>query len=440
MRALSTNHTDMKTFRNLAMATALLVAANASAASLTWNTRDGSWDLSSPNWNSSPAVAWSQSDAATDDAIFAGTDGSSVIHVDDDLTAGTLAFNSSGYTLEASASTRTISLTTAGSAASPNVLIAGNKTATLAAGDGNQLIVESRAGNVYLSGGGILNIERGGYVRSASTAAGGVVLESITVNIAAGGNLRALSETQGHIVIGYLADSEAVVNVNGGTMLSSFNGPRAMVVGNLGSGALNISPTEGSQVLMAGANSSLLLASGPASSGTVNLDGGLLAVFSIRTGSGTATFHFNGGTLKAAGTPTEDILNFTCVVKPGGAVIDTQGATVTISGDMTDGGGGLTKLGSGTLILSGANTYSGSTVVQDGTLSLHSPCLSDAGAVRLASDATLELNFLGTDTIKELFINEQKQRDGTWGSRTSTAANKSPHITGTGILQVGARR
>ena len=68
-------------------------------------------------------------------------------------------------------------------------------------------------------------------------------------------------------------------------------------------------------------------------------------------------------------------------VKSGGAVIDTNGETITIAQWLLDGsgGGGLTKIGAGTLTLGGINTYTGNTTV-------------NAGALTLAAGAQLKFN------------------------------------------------
>jgi len=108
----------------------------------------------------------------------------------------------------------------------------------------------------------------------------------------------------------------------------------------------------------------------------LNLNGGLLQVAGINSSSaGISTLTFNGATLQAAGNNANFMSGISSVgLSPGGAVIDSQGYTITIAQELDDnGGGGLTKLGSGTLTLSGPNTYTGLTVVSNGTLVVQTP-------------------------------------------------------------------
>lgn len=78
--------------------------------------------------------------------------------------------------------------------------------------------------------------------------------------------------------------------------------------------------------------------------------------------------HLGGGTIRATATA-----GFSCPLaidltgSHGGVTFDTQSATATLSGAIS-GVGGFTKTGTGALILSGANTYTGSTCVLDGTI------------------------------------------------------------------------
>jgi autotransporter-associated beta strand protein len=123
---------------------------------------------------------------------------------------------------------------------------------------------------------------------------------------------------------------------------------------------------------------------------TYNLNGGTLTVPRIQKagGSGTATFNFNGGTLKAAGNATNFMENLTAASILSGAVIDSAGYSVTLNQALLDGGlgGGLVKQGLGTLALGGANSYSGNTLVNNGTLLVNGLV---SGAVDVKSGATL---------------------------------------------------
>lgn len=93
--------------------------------------------------------------------------------------------------------------------------------------------------------------------------------------------------------------------------------------------------------------------------------------------------------------------------------------------------GGLTKLGSGMLALTGTNTYSGATIVSNGTLRLSSPvCLATNTIVTIASGAQLNLDFIGTNVVQSLRIGDTLRVRGVYN------ATRLPGIiTGTGSLR-----
>ena len=114
-------------------------------------------------------------------------------------------------------------------------------------------------------------------------------------------------------------------------------------------------------------------------------------------GGTSGTFHFNGGAL----LPTQDNTAFfsglgTADAQAGGARIDTNGFNVTVAQNLvhdtstnaaaTD--GGLTKGGTGTLMLLGASTYTGPTQVNAGMLAI-TGSLQGTGGVTVAGGATL---------------------------------------------------
>ncbi len=76
-----------------------------------------------------------------------------------------------------------------------------------------------------------------------------------------------------------------------------------------------------------------------------------------------------------------------------------EGQTITLEGvisdDATDGAGGIAKIGDGTLKISGDNTYSGGTLISEGTVITRSASALGTGDVTVASGATLQVEAAG---------------------------------------------
>ncbi|MEO5912760.1 MAG: autotransporter-associated beta strand repeat-containing protein [Luteolibacter sp.] len=92
----------------------------------------------------------------------------------------------------------------------------------------------------------------------------------------------------------------------------------------------------------------------------------------------------------------------------------------------------LVKTGPGTMLLSAANTYTGSTTVQQGELILGAASLADASNVFIGATATLRLTHGVSDTVHALTIGGVQLPAGTYGA----AGIANSHITGTGSLVV----
>ena len=115
-----------------------------------------------------------------------------------------------------------------------------------------------------------------------------------------------------------------------------------------------------------------------------------------------------------------------------GARVFEQGASISgvIQGVVDGPGVGLTKTGSGTLTLNGANTYTGNTTVSNGTLAIAVASIDTNSTVSIASGATLQLNFATTNVVSSLVLNGVQQAAGVYSSNNAPA-----YITGPGSLQ-----
>jgi autotransporter-associated beta strand protein len=118
--------------------------------------------------------------------------------------------------------------------------------------------------------------------------------------------------------------------------------------------------------------------------------------------------------------------------------ITNQSSGVSIGGTDINGTTGnnlaLVKSGSATQTLSGANTYTGDTIVTGGILSLgqvNSNNEASTVSITASAGAILDLAFAGTDTVDSLFINGIQQPAGNY-----TSAHASGAFTGVGTLQV----
>ena len=196
--------------------------------------------------------------------------------------------------------------------------------------------------------------------------------------------------TSGELDLG-LNEGQGVYNLSGSGLLSvdgEYVGYNSSCTGIFTqSGGTNIVTGEG-----------LCLSCAFFSSGTYNLNGGMLVLSSLVTsGVGTAAFNFGGGTLQANGTLTTT-LPMTLTGSGGNATVDTAGNTVTLSGSLS-GPGGLTKTDSGTLVLTTANTYAGDTLISGGSLQLTNAQALQQSTLDTSGSGSLNFNNLTAATL-----------------------------------------
>jgi autotransporter-associated beta strand protein len=255
-----------------------------------------------------------------------------------------------------------------------------------------------------------LNVSGTGTVNNEGdlvVAVGGNSASVSAVSIATGGTLNVATTTKRWMIVNQYDTVQGTLNVNGGTLNLNANTDLRFSTGN-GSGTsaviLNggtITSWSGNQT---GAGSGVLdlnQAGGSSANNTFSLNGGTLTIAQVTANqaSGTRVFNFNGGTLKPTGNNANFMQGLSAAnVQANGAIIDTAGNNITIAQALADGGGGggLTKLGNGTLTLSGSVGYTGPTRVLGGTLSLNSVTgLPSPGGDLVVSNATLTLDASG---------------------------------------------
>ncbi len=193
--------------------------------------------------------------------------------------------------------------------------------------------------------------------------------------VVAGGTLAVSNNV---LSVGFSTNAVGSLTVNSGSVLHSGTTagagfaalPNSIDVGALGATGTLI--VNGGQVLN---NLPLYLGDGSTSSGTLQLNGGLVQASQV-TGNAspaTSTANFNGGTLQAATNSTDFIDASTLAnIQTGGLILDDGGWAISLPNslvtDPTLLGGGLVKKGSGTVYLDNANSYTGTTLVTNGML------------------------------------------------------------------------
>jgi autotransporter-associated beta strand protein len=130
--------------------------------------------------------------------------------------------------------------------------------------------------------------------------------------------------------------------------------------------------------------------------GIVQLSGGVLATDGITefTSSGTHLFRFDGGTLRATASNPAFLQGLTsATVGSNGAVVDSGAYLIAIAQSLSAAPGslgGFTKLGAGTNVLGGSNSFAGPTIIAAGSLQLTNG-RALPGTATVSNGATLAL-------------------------------------------------
>ncbi|MFO0941640.1 MAG: autotransporter-associated beta strand repeat-containing protein [Pirellulales bacterium] len=237
-----------------------------------------------------------------------------------------------------------------------------------------------------------LNTISGGYLTGISIANNGV-------NSSYGRGNFSMSNGGTLQYFGATASTDRTFSLGtGGGVIDLFNasGTSLTLTGIVsGSGSLTFNATSGKTLVLSGNNSY---------TGGTFIQGGTIQL-------GASERLSNTGDLTIASNSTFDLSTFNETVRAvqgNGSGVGINGTgTLTASSFTFDGGGvtanlagsaSLTKNSTNTLILTGANTYSGGTFITGGTLSLvSSERLANSGSITISNGATLQLG--GTETV-----------------------------------------
>ncbi len=251
---------------------------------------------------------------------------------------------------------------------------------------GSGALTKIGSGTLILSG---ANTYTGPTLVEAGTlaaSAAGAFSPNSTVSVASGGKLDLGGYSN---AIAGLAGAGSVTNGGGANATLTVDSTASATF----SGVISDGPTHTLALVKSGSGALALTGVNTYSGGT-DLAGGTLAI-----GSGAA---LGSGPLAMQDGTTLQLLSSTAipnriVLAAADPTIDTGSFSNTISG-VISGPGALTKIGSGTLILAGANTYTGATDVQAGTLDVSGSVVS---TVTVEQGATL----IGTGSFGGLFAN-----------------------------------
>jgi autotransporter-associated beta strand protein/T5SS/PEP-CTERM-associated repeat protein len=206
------------------------------------------------------------------------------------------------------------------------------------------------------------------------------------------------------LVSGLLADSSNVSVATGATYELGATDTIGSIAGNgtiniysynLTAGGADASTTFGG--VLAGTGSftkagtgTLTLSGNNTYTGGTTLAGGTLSLGSNEAVGTEGTLSFSGGSLQFTANNTTDYsARFSQDVNQAYA-IDTNGQNITLANVLTSAGGSLTKQGTGTLTLTGNNTYTGSTTIDAGALQIGNG--SDSASISQSS-----IGYLGFD-------------------------------------------
>ena len=427
----------------------LAVASKAHAQqSLTWSPGgvnsggSGTWNAVGAVWANGATCCqpWNNTAAPTNDAVFAGTAGT--VSVSGTINVHHILFNTSGYnftggTLRLQGVTPTITAT-AGVTTTFGSVIAG--TVGLAkAGAGTTILTGA---NTYSGGttigAGTLQVGSGG---TAGTLGSGVVLNNgtlafnrsnaLSVANAIGGTGAVTKSGAGTTTLTGANTYAGTTTISAGTLQIGGGG----TVGTLGTGAVVNNAT-----LSFNRSDTLAVANAINGSGNLSKAG---AGTTILTGSnnyaGTTTI--SAGTLQVGDGGSNGTLGGGAIVDNGTLSFNRSDAIVVANA--VGGSGRIVQAGAGTTVLTGVNTYAGTTTISAGTLQVgNGGGTGSLGTGAVTNNAALNFNRNNALTVANAISGSGTVSQSGTGTTILTGTNAYTGTTtiAAGTLAGGQRR
>ncbi len=263
----------------------------------------------------------------------------------------------------------------------------------------------------------------------------GTSFNSITISgsgYTVGGNATTLT--------GSLADS-SVAGTNTISLGLTFAATRTVTVSNAGTTLTISGVISGAGGLTKAGAGTVTLSATNTYTGVTTINAGTIAVAAdagLGAAPGAATpgkLTFGGGTLRTTASFTLAVNRG--IALTGAGTISTDPGTTLTYGGIIAGASPLTKAGTGTLIVSGANTYTGATALSAGTLQLGATnAVPSGGAVTVSAGAIFDLHGF-SDAIGSL-AGAGTVTSGAAGAVVLTAGGNNGSTTFSGVIQNGS--
>ena len=412
--------------------TTLSLVATANSAYYYWKGANGSTWGTANNWTSDSAgtTLIAGAPGSNADVVFAATGASNLSNtLGSNYAVSTVTLNTGGITIGGA---NTLTANTASASAFRDTASSGTNVISANLAGSSAGFNKSGAGTLTLSGantfGGGLTLSAGTLNLNSATAPGNgsITITGGTLDNTSGTSLTLTNNNTQSWNGDFAFTGTKDLNMGTGTVALgasrtvTVNGGNLTVGGIISGTSFSLTKTGAGALILGGANSY---------TGGTTLSAGTLAINNSGSGGttsaiGTGTLTISGGTLDNtsgstmtlstnnvqnwngdfAFTGTNDLnLGNGAVTMNANRIVTVNGGNLTVGGAISGSTASftLTKAGAGTLILGGANTYTGATTVSAGTLQTSAAnVIADTSALSVSAGAAFVLG--GNETVASI--------------------------------------